>query len=86
MEKSKFALVSLILGIVSFVQLLGAEKGILGIVFGILALREITKQPELKGRKIAIVGIVLSALYIVVICVFFRHIKEFLIATTSSWR
>ena len=84
MEKSKFALVSLILGIVSFVQLLGVEKGILGIVFGILALREITKQPELKGRKIAIIGIVLSALYIVVVCVFFRQIKEFLTLITDS--
>ncbi|MBI4722820.1 MAG: DUF4190 domain-containing protein [Candidatus Stahlbacteria bacterium] len=86
MEKSKFALVSLILGIISFVQLLGVEKGTLGIVFGILALREITKQPELKGRKMAIIGIVLSALYVVIVCVFFQQIKEFLTAITSIWR
>jgi hypothetical protein len=44
--RNEFAVASLILGIFSFVQLLGVEKAALVIRFGILALREI------KGEKI----------------------------------
>jgi len=44
MKKSKWAIISLILGIVSFIQLLGIERAVLAVIFGILALKEIEKK------------------------------------------
>lgn len=64
--RSSFAVASLIVGIFSFIQLLGAEKAILAIIFGILALREIKKN-EITGKSLAIIGIVLGVIYIVII-------------------
>ena len=84
MKRSNFALISLILGIVSFIQLLGVEKGILGIIFGIVALREMSRQPELKGRNLAIIGIVLGVVYIIVLCIFFPYVKELLIRMSGT--
>jgi len=63
--KSKLALVSLILGIFSFVHLLGIEKAVLAIIFGTWALKE--TQP--KSGKIAWIGISLGLLYLVFIVV-----------------
>lgn len=62
--KNKFAIVSLILGAVSFLQLFGAEKAILAIIFGILALKEIKSTPQVSGKNLAIIGIILSMIYI----------------------
>jgi hypothetical protein len=49
-QKYAFATASLVLGIASFVNLLGIEKGILAIVFGVLALRR-HPAPGLKVRR-----------------------------------
>ena len=38
---SEFAIASLVMGIVSFFQLMSWEKGIVAVVFGILALKNI---------------------------------------------
>ena len=67
MMKSKLALISLILGIFSFVHLLGIEKAVLAIIFGTWALKEAIDSP--KSKKIAWVGISLGLLYLVVIAV-----------------
>jgi len=64
---SEFAIVSLVLGIFSFVTILGLEKPIIAIVFGILALRRIAVSPQYKGKNLAIVGIALGAIAIVLI-------------------
>ncbi len=70
MKKSTYAVASLVVGILSFLQLFGVEKAILAGVFGILALKEI-KTGELKGKNMAYAGIALGTLYIIAIAVLF---------------
>lgn len=65
--QSKLALVSLLLGIFSFVHLLGIEKAVLAIIIGILALRE--SIGNTKSTKLSWIGIVLGLLYLVVVAV-----------------
>jgi len=65
--ESKLALVSLLLGILSFVHLLGIEKAVLAIIIGIWALKESIRTP--KSIKLSWVGIILGLLYLVVITV-----------------
>jgi CDP-diglyceride synthetase len=66
--ESKLALVSLLLGIFSFVHLLGIEKAILAIIIGTWALKESIRTP--KSIKLSWIGIILGLLYLVVIAVF----------------
>lgn len=66
-QKYAFATVSLILGIFSFVNLLGLEKPILAIIFGWLALRA-KPEPKLKEHRAwAQVGVTLGAVMLVVV-------------------
>jgi len=66
-QKYAFATASLILGICSFVNLLGLEKPILAIVFGWLALRA-NPAPALKlHRTWAKTGLVLGILVLVIV-------------------
>lgn len=67
MKNSKFAITSLILGIFSFVHLLGIEKAVLSVVFGVLALKEI-EQLE-KFKKFAYIGIFLGIAYLFTIVI-----------------
>ncbi len=63
-RKYAFATASLLLGIASFVQLFGLEKGILAIIFGVLALKA-QPLPVLTGRRTwARTGVVLGAVQI----------------------
>ncbi len=62
---SEFAIASLALGILSYFQLFAAEKGIVAIVFGILALRNIGRNVEIKGKGLAVAGIILGIGYII---------------------
>jgi len=66
-QKYAFATASLILGIVSFVNLLGLEKPILAIIFGWLALR--TKpEPQLTEHRVwAKAGVVLGSIILIVV-------------------
>ena len=66
-QKYAFATASLILGIVSFVNLLGLEKPILAIIFGWLALR--TKPaPQLTEHRVwAKTGVVLGTIILIVV-------------------
>lgn len=66
-QKYAFATASLILGICSFVNLLGLEKPILAIIFGWLALR--TKpEPQLTEHRVwAKAGVVLGTIILVVV-------------------
>lgn len=64
--RSSFAIASIAIGICAFLQFLGAEKALLAIIFGILALREI-KEQELNGKYLAIAGIILGIIYIILL-------------------
>jgi hypothetical protein len=80
-QKYAFATASLILGICSFVNLLGLEKPILAIVFGWLALR--TKPaPQLTAHRVwAKAGVILGAIILIVvptlIILNFDRLREF---------
>jgi uncharacterized membrane protein YadS len=81
-QKYAFATVSLILGIFSFVNLLGLEKPILAIIFGWLALR--TKpEPQLTQHRVwAKTGVVLGTIVLIVvptlIILNFHRLQEFI--------
>lgn len=61
MGRSTWAVASLVLGIFSFVTVFGAEKPVLAIIFGALALKEMKKK-KVSGKWMAITGIVLGAI------------------------
>lgn len=66
-QKYAFATASLILGIFSFVNLLGLEKPILAIIFGFLALRT-TPAPQLTEHRMwAKTGVVLGSIVLIVV-------------------
>ena len=66
-QKYAFATASLILGIFSFVNLLGLEKPILAIVFGWLALRT-QPAPQLTQHRVwAKTGVVLGTIVLIVV-------------------
>jgi uncharacterized protein DUF4190 len=66
-QKYAFATVSLILGIFSFINLLGLEKPILAIIFGWLALRT-TPEPRLNEHRVwAKTGVVLGSIILIVV-------------------
>ena len=66
-QKYAFATASLVLGICSFVNLLGLEKPILAIVFGWLALRT-TPAPPLKDHRVwAKTGVVLGTIILIAV-------------------
>jgi hypothetical protein len=60
-QKSGLAIASLVLGIVSFIPLVGVLLGILAIIFGIVSFSKIKKE-NLGGRGFAIAGIILGIL------------------------
>ena len=66
-QKYAYATISLILGIVCFVNLAGMEKAVLAIIFGWLALRT-NPLPALKERRLwAQVGLILGALVLIIV-------------------
>jgi len=80
-QKYAFATVSLILGIFSFVNLLGLEKPILAIIFGWLALRA-KPEPQLTEHRVwAKAGVALGTIILIVlptlIILNFHRLQEF---------
>src|SRR5215211_3114285 len=80
-QKYAFATASLILGIFSFVNLLGLEKPILAIIFGWLALRT-QPAPQLTQHRVwAKTGVVLGTIVLIVvptlIILNFHRLREF---------
>lgn len=66
-QKYAYATISLILGIVCFVNLAGMEKAVLAIIFGWLALRT-NPLPALNERRLwAQVGLILGALVMIIV-------------------
>jgi hypothetical protein len=79
-QKYAFATASLILGIFSFVNLLGLEKPILAIIFGWLALRT-QPAPQLTEHRVwAKAGVVLGTIVLIVVPVLiilnFNELRE----------
>ncbi len=66
-QKYAFATISLVLGIFSFVNLLGLEKPILAIIFGFLALRSKPEPPLTQHRVWAKTGVVLGTIILIVV-------------------
>ena len=66
-QKYAFATASLILGIFSFVNLLGLEKPILAIIFGFLALRAKPEPQLIEHRVWAETGVVLGTIVLIVL-------------------
>lgn len=58
-----FAVASLVMGLLSFLQLAGIEKALAAIAFGVLAWRAV-KRANQRGSRLAIAGIVLGLAYI----------------------
>lgn len=81
-QKYAFATVSLVLGVFSFVNLLGLEKPILAIVFGWLALRAVPEPKLNQHRAWAQVGMFLGAVILVLvptlIIIFYDRLREFI--------
>ena len=66
-QKYAFATASLLLGIFSFVNLLGLEKPILAIIFGFLALRTKPEPQLIEHRVWAKTGVVLVTIVLIVL-------------------
>ena len=63
---SEFAIASLAIAAISFINFAGMEKAILAIVFGTLALKRMKKDDNLSGVKFARAGIILGVLSILI--------------------
>ena len=69
MKRCRLAIIALLLGITSLVNLFGLEKGVMAIIVGWLAIGEIKNEPSLKGKGMAWAGLILGALSIITIVV-----------------
>lgn len=67
--KSKLAVASFVLGLVSFVHLFGLEKAVLAVIFGAISLKEISAGQQLNGKKYAYAAVILGSLYILIILI-----------------
>lgn len=80
-QKYAFATASLILGIFSFINLLGLEKPILAIIFGWLALRTKPAPQLIDHRGWAKAGVTLGTIVLIVVPVLiilnFDRLREF---------
>ena len=79
-EKSLFynelAIASLTIGITSFIQLFGLEKGITAIVFGVLALKRLKQDQSQRGKNLATAGVILGAIYTIIALTMLPHAIE----------
>ena len=71
---SEFAIVSPVLGLLSFVTVFGLEKAIAAVVFGALALRRLGANQQVKGKALAWAGVflgIIAAILIVLLAVIY---------------
>ena len=64
---SEFAVASLAVGAASFITLFGVEKPLLAIIFGLLALKKIIKEGDLRGKWMAVTGTILGSIALLLI-------------------
>ena len=79
-QKIAFAAASLVLGICSFIHLLGMERAILAVIFGYLALKGKHGLKTGTRRTWAIIGIVLGCIMLIVVpvtlIIFWPQVQE----------
>jgi len=63
---NELAIASLTVAILSFINLLGLERSVAAIVFGVLALKRIKQDSTQRGKKMAIAGIVIAIIYTII--------------------
>ena len=77
---SEFAVASLVMGIVSFVQIMNLEKAIVAIVFAVLAFKRLRSDPTLQGKRLAVAGVTLGIISFVatsiLTVIYFPKIKQ----------
>ncbi|MFC1762097.1 hypothetical protein ACFL6U_08455 [Planctomycetota bacterium] len=83
-QKYAYATAALLVGISSYIQLLGIERAILAIVFAWLALRS-TPGPKLQERRLwatagLVLGLAMLTIVPVVVIVKFEFFKELIAA------
>ena len=66
-QKYAYATISLILGVSCFINLVGMEKAILAVVFGVLALKSAPAPALMQRRLWAKVGVVLGGIALLVV-------------------
>ena len=66
-QRYAYATVSLVLGITCYTHLLGMEKAILAIIFGVLALKSNPAPPLQERRAWAKTGIVLAVIMLIAV-------------------
>ncbi len=64
-EACDYAVMALVVAILSFIHVAGIEKALVSIIFGFVALNKIQLNKQLGGRKIAIGAITIGIVYIV---------------------
>ncbi|MGB9613555.1 MAG: hypothetical protein ACPL4K_05225 [Candidatus Margulisiibacteriota bacterium] len=64
----------MVLGLISFLQLLGAERALGAIIFGGVALWQMSKDRNLSGRWMAVAGVALGIVYLLVLAINFPQI------------
>ena len=78
-RRTGIGIAALAIGIITYLSLLGAEKAVLAVVLGVLALRG--EPPETLTRRLGIASVVLGVVFIVTIpvllLVFWDRVAEF---------
>ena len=75
----ELAIISLVIGILSFINLFGIEKALLAVILGIIALRRIAApESTAKGEGFAAGGIVLGSVSAILSIFFIRKVIEFI--------
>ncbi len=76
MKAHPYAVAGLIMGILSYIQLLGLEKSAAAVLFGYLALKKTGKEEETEpgGKKMAYAAVILGVAYVLLLgyILFFR--------------
>lgn len=82
-KRYPLAVMSFIIGILSFVHLFGLEKAVLAVVLGKLALDDATQNTG-KPRAMAVIGLMLGVIYIVVLAAIAVFKSPTLLATLKG--
>lgn len=82
-KKSGLAIASLILGILSFIPLVGVLLGIIAIILGIVGLIKVKKE-KFGGKRMAIIGIILAILGILFTLVLYGSLFYFGFVATDG--
>lgn len=69
--RSGYAVVSVLIGLLSLIDAVMIVPAVAAIVTGVLGLRDLRARPELKGRRLCIVGIVCGVISLMLAAVLY---------------